>query len=128
VPDGFEESNASVEALHRWRHGAAHDPVAARDARLRLQAGQVQREALTRAALGGRRVVGMQRPHAGALAHEDDLDLVAERDRAAQRGPGDHQPGAGDGEAAIDAQAEVALRFSRGDRACGLVEVQEELA
>ena len=98
---------AGIEAHHRRRQRARADPVAAGDARIAIEAGQVQREALARAAAPGRGIVRVDRAHAGVRASEQGAHFVAHRHLAAHRGAGHDQARAGDREAAVHREAEI---------------------
>src|SRR5439155_26099541 len=62
----FKGAKTGIEAAERRRHLAADDPVAARHRT--VDAGEVQREALPRAALRGRRIVRVDRANAAGGA------------------------------------------------------------
>ena len=104
-----EQVQPGVDARGRRVRARGDDPVAALDvALLQPAAGEVERQALAGAALLRLAVLRMQAAHAHLQAARRDHQPVARRDRARHRGAGHHRADAGEREAAVDGEAEVA--------------------
>ncbi|HSH08254.1 MAG TPA: hypothetical protein VLA41_11380 [Burkholderiales bacterium] len=111
-----QHAQPRVELAHRRRHVAGDDPVAPLDRRLIAEPGEIERTTLPRNAPLRRRVLRMDRAHARRLSREQRTHRVADADCAAHDRAGHDQAGAGNGEGAVDREAEVALVCPRPQR------------
>ena len=121
---GGENPDPGIDAPARPVGGGGEQPVAAAERDLlEVRAGNVERRALPRRRRFRLPPFGMD----GADAHVDPLGRedkhVAALHLAREHRPGDHQAGAGDGEAAVDGETEVAVRQPRRQGLGGVLEM-----
>ena len=102
---GGQEPHAPVETRARGVEGGVEHPLAPAD-RLALDPGEVQRAALSRPALVGRPVLGVNAAHADRGTCGGDGQPVAHAHDAREHRAGDDGARAGQREGAVDGEAE----------------------